>query len=59
MKTKQFDFDEIHNDEQRLIQQVIKNSLVETKRLEIPIPDAPVFYPTLEEFARPLEYITS
>lgn len=35
----------------------MKISKLETKRIDIEIPDAPVFYPTLEEFKDSLAYI--
>jgi hypothetical protein len=52
-------FDDIYanNEEERLLQQAIKNSLKETARFKSEIPDAPVFYPTIEEFKNPLAYI--
>lgn len=57
VKTARFDTDTLDNNEQKLIQQAMKNSQKETKRVEIPVPDAPVFYPTVDEFKDPLSYI--
>jgi hypothetical protein len=38
--------------------QALKISKLDTKRVEVDIPDAPVFYPTVEEFRDPMMYIT-
>jgi hypothetical protein len=56
-KTSRFEFDFLDNEEQRLLQQALKVSKKETKRVEMEIPDALVFYPTAEEFMDPLIYI--
>jgi hypothetical protein len=47
----------LENEEQKLLQQAIKNSKRETKRIDIPVPDAPTLRPTIEEFKNPLTYI--
>eukprot|EP00599_Poterioochromonas_sp_BG-1_P007151 CAMPEP_0173148590 /NCGR_PEP_ID=MMETSP1105-20130129/9812_1 /TAXON_ID=2985 /ORGANISM="Ochromonas sp., Strain BG-1" /LENGTH=537 /DNA_ID=CAMNT_0014063277 /DNA_START=92 /DNA_END=1705 /DNA_ORIENTATION=- len=57
IKTNRYEFEFLDNEEQRLIQQAMKISKLETKRTDIEIPDAPVFYPTLEEFKDSLAYI--
>lgn len=41
------------------ISKALKVSKRETKRVILEIPDAPVFYPTAEEFRDPLSYIKS
>lgn len=56
-KTTRFEFDSLDNDEQRLIQQALQNSKRETRRAELTVPEAPTYYPTIEEFKNPLEYI--
>ena len=43
--------------EQKILQQAIVNSRKETTRMQIEIPEAPVFYPTVDEFKNPLGYI--
>ena len=48
------------NDEQRMIQQAIRNSKKEFKRVEhaaLVIPECPTYYPTVEEFKDPFQYI--
>lgn len=57
IKTTRFEQDMLDNDEQRLLQQAIKNSLVDRKRVDLPVPEAPTYFPTLEEFADPYQYI--
>lgn len=60
-KTARFEFDSMDNDEQRMIQQAIRNSKKEFKRVEhaeLIIPEAPTYYPTVEEFKNPFEYIS-
>ena len=47
----------LDNDEQRLLQQAIKNSLVDRKRVDVDVPEAPTYYPTLEEWTDPYQYI--
>eukprot|EP01041_Mallomonas_annulata_P010702 gene10702-22343_t len=56
-KPIRFEFDSLENDEQRLLQQALQNSRKDMKREQISIPEAPVFYPTLEEFKDPMQYI--
>ena len=46
------------NEEQKLIQQAIKNSKKDTRRVEREIPMAPTYYPTVEEFRNPYAYIS-
>ena len=60
-KTSRFEFDSLDNDEQRMIQQAIRNSKKEFKRVEhaeLIIPECPTYYPTIEEFKNPFEYIS-
>ena len=57
-RTSRFEFDGLDNEEQKLIQQAIKNSKKDTKRVELEIPMAPTFYPTVEEFRNPYVYIS-
>ena len=59
LKTKTFDFEDVDNEEQRMIQQALKNSQMQTTRIAVDVPDAPVYYPTVEEFMNPLKYISS
>ena len=40
-----------------MVQQALKNSLVDRKRVAVDVPEAPTYYPTLEEFANPFTYI--
>lgn len=56
-RTARFDFDTLDNEEQKLIQQALKNSQKETKRIEVQVPEGPAFYPTVDEFKDPLAYI--
>jgi len=58
-RMNRFDFDELGNKEQELLQKALKNSRRETKRVEVEIPMAPTFHPTVEEFRDPLTYILS
>jgi jmjN domain len=60
-KTSRFEFDSLDNDEQRMIQQAIRNSKKEFKRVEhaeLIIPECPTYYPTIEEFKNPFGYIS-
>ncbi|KAL0052381.1 hypothetical protein WJX82_001231 [Trebouxia sp. C0006] len=41
------------------VQQALRKSLIDQKRIINTIPDAPVFHPTVEEFSNVLEYIAS
>ena len=52
------DFDVLTHEEERMIAQAVKNSLIETKKVEFIPPEAPVYYPTFDEFKNPLEYIS-
>jgi hypothetical protein len=56
-KTTPFDFQFSHNEEQLLIQQAMRLSKKETHRVKLEASEAPVFRPSLEEFADPLAYI--
>lgn len=57
IKTNRYDFEDSNNTEERLVQQAMKNSLVETKKIEFKAPSAPTYHPTVEEFRDPLQYI--
>jgi len=59
LKTKTFEFDELDNEEQKMIQQALKNSQMQTARVKFDVPQAPVYHPTVEEFKNPLGYISS
>jgi jmjN domain len=39
--------------------QALRKSLLETTRVTVAVPEAPVFRPTAQEFADPLSYISS
>ena len=39
--------------------QALRKSLIDQKRIINTVPEAPVFHPTVEEFADPLEFIAS
>ena len=56
-RTSRFEFDGLDNEEQKLLQQAIKNSKKETKRVECTIPMAPTYYPSAEEWRDPFQYI--
>jgi hypothetical protein len=56
-KTTHFDFDSLENDEQRLVQQALRNSQRQVKRTVCAVPMAPTYYPSVEEFENPMEYI--
>ena len=57
VKTSRYEIDFLENEEQKHIQQAIKNSLIEKKRVDIPPSDAPTYYPTVDEFHDVLKYI--
>ena len=56
-KTNRFDFDDVTNEEQRLLQQAIANSKLEIQSISVEVPPAPVLRPTIEEFKDTLGYI--
>lgn len=61
VKTNHFDFDGLDNEEQRMVQQAIRNSQRDQKRAardSCIIPLAPVFHPSPEEFTNPIQYIS-
>ena len=58
LRVNKRDFDVLTHEEERMIAQAMKNSLIETKKVEFIPPEAPVYYPTFEEFQNPLEYIS-
>lgn len=39
--------------------QAMRKSLIDVKRQEFPVPEAPTFYPTLEDMRDPLAYISA
>ena len=60
-KTSRFEFDSLDNDEQRMVQQAIRNSKKDFERLEhteLSIPECPTYYPSVDEFKDPFAYIT-
>lgn len=57
LKTSRYDFEDANNSEEKLVQQAMKNSRIETCKLEFKVPSAPTFHPTVAEFADPLKYI--
>jgi histone demethylase JARID1 len=46
------------NQEERLFQQALKNSRIDTCRRRVEVPSAPVYHPTYEEFQDPLAYVS-
>ena len=51
-------FDEVVDPkEEKMIKIAIANSKVDTQRTAMPIPCAPIFHPTLDEFSDPMKYI--
>jgi len=60
VKTRRFDTEEYENSDILLLQQAIENSKRETSRIDTSsiVPEAPTFYPSLEEFSDPLKYIS-
>ena len=57
IKTNRYDFDPLDNKEERLLQQALANSRKDIRVEQIPVPDGPVYHPTVEEFKDPLKYI--
>lgn len=57
MKTSRFDVEDYENEDVLLYNQALENSRRETKRVHVAVPDAPTFYPSLQEFKDPLKYI--
>lgn len=57
VKTNRFDFDDVTNEEQRLLQQAIANSKLDMQSVSVEVPPAAVLHPTIEEFKDPLSYI--
>lgn len=58
LRTNKREFDVLTSEEERMIAQAVKNSLIETKKVEFVPSEAPVYYPTIDEFQNPLEYIS-
>eukprot|EP01038_Epipyxis_sp_PR26KG_P007815 gene7815-10617_t len=58
IKTSRYNFEFMANDEQKYLQQAIKISRKETKRIYKEAPMGPIFYPTIDEFKDPLKYIS-
>lgn len=58
-KPQAYDFAEMENKEQMLLQKALANSRRDTKREDVDVPLAPSFYPTVDEFREPLKYIMS
>ena len=51
-------FDRVSSEEERMIAQALKNSLIDTKKIDFVPPEAPVYHPSIDEFRDPLEYIS-
>ena len=48
--THRFEFDSMENEEHKLVQQAIKNSTIDSVKREFEIKEAPVYYPTTDQF---------
>ena len=57
--TRNLDFQQESQQEEKNFQQALKISKLETKRFVEEIPECKVYYPTQEEFLDPLIYIQS
>jgi hypothetical protein len=58
MKVSRLMDEDLLDEETRQLQLALRNSRQEIQKTTVPVPDAPTYRPTLEEFKDPLEYIT-
>jgi hypothetical protein len=58
MKVSRLMDEDLLDEETRQLQLALRNSRKEIQKTTVPVPEAPTYYPSLEEFRDPLEYIT-
>lgn len=58
MKVSRLMDEDLLDEETRQLQLALRNSRKEIKKTSVPIPEAPTYYPSIEEFEDPLEYVT-
>lgn len=58
MKVSRLMDEDLIDEETRQLQLALRNSRKETHKTTTPVPEAPTYYPSVEEFQNPLEYVT-